>query len=78
MHLARTLVRKGQKFQKWIYSSTSELETGKKITEINEEVIELKRQIADIKTIRVISYVIIFVLVQVHPEPTIIDVTNSV
>jgi hypothetical protein len=78
MHLARTLVRKGQKFQKWIYSSTSELETGKKITEINEEVIELKRQIADIKTIRVISYVIIFVLVQVHPEPTIIDVTSSV
>jgi methionine synthase I (cobalamin-dependent) len=36
----------------------------KKITEINEEVIELKRQIADIKTITAISYVIIFVLEQ--------------
>ena len=57
--------KKNQKFQNWICSTnTTELETGKKIAEINEEVIELKRQIADIQTIRVISYVIIFVLEQ--------------
>ena len=55
--------KENQKCQNWICSTnTTELQNGKKITEINKEVIELKRQIADIKTVRVISYVIIFVL----------------
>jgi hypothetical protein len=74
--------KKNQKFQNWICSTkTTELETGKKIAQINEEVIELKRQIADMKTIRVISCVIIFVLEQFGSSLNllrIIDVTGNV
>jgi len=36
--------KKNQKFQNWICSSnTTELETGKKIAEINEEVVEFEK-----------------------------------
>ena len=65
MHSERTFIKKPRYFRIGSAVPTQPSQKlEKKIAEINEEVIELKRQIADINTITAISYVIIFVLEQ--------------